>query len=90
MGRQPRTPGDTRHDTDPADADGRGQGIDNLEPLIPALEALGRRHAGYGVQPKHNATVGQALLDTLQAGLGHGLRETPGRRGATRMSSSQE
>jgi hemoglobin-like flavoprotein len=46
------------------------KGIDNLQPLIPAVEALGRRHAGYGVQPKHYATVGQALLDTLQAGLG--------------------
>jgi hemoglobin-like flavoprotein len=44
--------------------------IDNLTPLIPAVEALGRRHAGYGVQAKHYATVGQALLDTLQAGLG--------------------
>jgi hemoglobin-like flavoprotein len=44
--------------------------IDNLAPLIPAVEALGRRHAGYGVQAKHYATVGQALLDTLQAGLG--------------------
>ena len=44
--------------------------IDNLEPLIPAVEALGRRHAGYGVKPKHYATVGGALLDTLQAGLG--------------------
>jgi nitric oxide dioxygenase len=46
------------------------KGIDNLTPLIPAVEALGRRHAGYGVKPKHYATVGQALLDTLQAGLG--------------------
>ena len=44
--------------------------VDNLEPLIPAVEALGRRHAGYGVKPKHYATVDQALLDTLQAGLG--------------------
>jgi len=44
--------------------------IDKLETLIPAVEALGRRHAGYGVRPKHYATVGQALLDTLQTGLG--------------------
>ena len=49
------------------------KGIDNLEPLIPAVEALGRRHAGYGVKPTHYATVGQALLDTLQAGLGDGF-----------------
>ena len=44
--------------------------IDNLEPLIPAVEALGRRHAGYGVEATHYATVGQALLDTLALGLG--------------------
>ena len=44
--------------------------IDSLETLIPAVEALGRRHVGYGVQPGHYATVGQALLDTLELGLG--------------------
>jgi hemoglobin-like flavoprotein len=44
--------------------------IDRLETLVPAVEALGRRHAGYGVQPGHYATVGRALLDTLEAGLG--------------------
>ena len=46
------------------------KGIGNLEALIPAVEALGRRHAGYGVREAHYATVGQALLDTLAAGLG--------------------
>jgi hemoglobin-like flavoprotein len=44
--------------------------IDKLEALVPAVEALGRRHAGYGVRPRHYATVGQALLDTLALGLG--------------------
>ena len=44
--------------------------IDKLETLVPAVEALGRRHAGYGVRPRHYATVGQALLDTLALGLG--------------------
>ena len=47
--------------------------IDNLEPLLPALDALGRRHQGYGVRASHYATVGQALLDTLAAGLGDGF-----------------
>ena len=28
--------------------------------LGPALEALGRRHAGYGVEDRHYATVGEA------------------------------
>lgn len=40
------------------------------ETLFPVLHALGARHVGYGVQPAHYDTVGQALLDTLAAGLG--------------------
>ena len=38
--------------------------------LLPAVRALGQRHAGYGVRPAHYATVGAALLQTLDAGLG--------------------
>ena len=38
--------------------------------LIPALESLGRRHSGYGVRDEHYATVGEALLWTLERGLG--------------------
>ncbi len=34
------------------------------------LAALGRRHLGYGVQPKHYQTFGEALLWTLEKGLG--------------------
>jgi len=44
--------------------------IDRLESIVPAVEALGRRHAGYGVEAAHFETVGQALLDTLAVGLG--------------------
>jgi hemoglobin-like flavoprotein len=44
--------------------------IDRLESIAPAVEALGRRHAGYGVEAAHFETVGQALLDTLAVGLG--------------------
>jgi hemoglobin-like flavoprotein len=40
------------------------------EALVPALQSLGRRHAGYGVEPRHYDTVGTALLDTLAAALG--------------------
>ena len=43
------------------------------EALLPAVAELSRRHAGYGVQPAHYATVGQALLDTLREGLGEGF-----------------
>ena len=47
--------------------------IDRLETIVPAVEALGRRHAGYGVEAAHFETVGQALLDTLGIGLGEAL-----------------
>ena len=46
------------------------KGLDRLETLVPAIEALGRRHAGYGVQDHHYATVAEALLWTLAQGLG--------------------
>lgn len=38
--------------------------------ILPAVEELGRRHSKYGVRPEHYATVGAALLWTLQSGLG--------------------
>ncbi len=46
------------------------RGLDDVNALLPALHALGRRHADYGVEPAHYELVGQALLDTLRAGLG--------------------
>ncbi len=45
-------------------------GLDRLDQLVPAVQALGRRHAGYGVRDEHYATVGAALLWTLEQGLG--------------------
>ena len=50
-----------------------GTAVGNLhqvEAIVPAVRALGQRHVGYGVQPAHYATVGTALLATLQASLG--------------------
>jgi methyl-accepting chemotaxis protein len=44
--------------------------LDDLERLVPTLQNLGRRHAGYGVQTTHYETVGAALLSTLAQGLG--------------------
>lgn len=38
--------------------------------LMPTLRILGARHVAYGVQDAHYDTVGQALIQTLQAGLG--------------------
>jgi hemoglobin-like flavoprotein len=46
------------------------KGLDRLEQLVPVVEDLGRRHATYGVQDRHYETVGQALLWTLEMGLG--------------------
>jgi hemoglobin-like flavoprotein len=40
------------------------------EVLMPALQNLGRRHAGYGVRDHHYDTVGVVLLKTLRQGLG--------------------
>ena len=45
-------------------------GLDHVDVLIPAVQALGRRHACNGVTPNHYATVGEALLWTLEKGLG--------------------
>jgi len=44
--------------------------LDRLEQLVPAVQALGRRHGGYGVRPEHYDRVGEALLWTLGQGLG--------------------
>ena len=44
-------------------------GLNNLEKLVPVLEALGQRHAGYGVKQADYAVVAQALLWTLEQGL---------------------
>src|SRR5262249_8640836 len=44
-------------------------GLKSLDKLIPAVEELGRRHKGYGVQPAHYETVGAALIWTLAQGL---------------------
>ena len=45
-------------------------GLDRLQEIVPAVEEMGRRHAGYGVQDEHYDTVGSALLWTLEKGLG--------------------
>ena len=45
-------------------------GLNNLDTLMPAVRALGRRHGGYGVKAQHYAPVGAALLWTLEKGLG--------------------
>src|SRR5215212_6808084 len=46
------------------------KGLDRPHELMPAVEALGRRHINYGVEDRHYETVGKALLWTLDKGLG--------------------
>ncbi|MDP9014472.1 MAG: globin domain-containing protein [Pseudomonadota bacterium] len=48
-------------------------GLNDLDALIPAVQGLGQRHTRYGVTAGHYATVGAALLWTLQKGLGDGF-----------------
>ena len=44
--------------------------LDELDELVPAVKDLGRKHAGYGAEEEDYATVGGALLWTLEQGLG--------------------
>ena len=46
------------------------RGLDQLDALVPVIEALGRRHVGYGVTEAQYDSVGAALLWTLENGLG--------------------
>ncbi|MGY0218334.1 globin family protein [Endozoicomonadaceae bacterium StTr2] len=49
--------------------------LNNLDNIIPALEDMAQRHVAYGVKEEHYETVGQALLWTLQQGLGDACTE---------------
>jgi len=44
--------------------------LNRLEDVVPAIQAMGRRHKDYRVEPRHYDTVAQALLWTLGQGLG--------------------
>ena len=46
------------------------ESLENVEELVPAVQDLGVRHAGYGVKDEHYDTVAEALLWTLGQGLG--------------------
>jgi nitric oxide dioxygenase len=45
-------------------------GLGRPDTLVPIVEALGTRHLAYGVKDEHYETVGQALIWTLEQGLG--------------------
>lgn len=48
---------------------------DDPTTLISGLRQLGKRHVAYGTQPIHYATVGEALLWTLETSVAQGLSE---------------
>lgn len=54
--------------------------LHQLEAVVPAVQRLGERHAGYGVKDADYDTVGAALLWTLGQWLGDGF--TPALRDA--------
>lgn len=50
-----------------------GTAVTNLhqvETIIPAVQELGRKHVNYGVKDEHYKPVGDALIYTLEKGLG--------------------
>jgi hemoglobin-like flavoprotein len=52
----------------------------HLDEVIPVLEGLAVKHVAYGVEERHYATVGEALIQTLS--LAFGERFTPELRNA--------
>lgn len=49
--------------------------LGNLEAVVPAIQASGKRHVEYGVKDEDYDTVGEALIWTLGAGLGDAFTE---------------
>ena len=45
-------------------------GLKNLDAILPAAKALAVKHVGYGVKAADYAPVGEALIWTLEKGLG--------------------
>jgi hemoglobin-like flavoprotein len=44
--------------------------LHSLPTILPAVSTLAKKHVEYGVKPSHYASVGAALLWTLERGLG--------------------
>ncbi|MEP6726299.1 MAG: globin domain-containing protein [Bacteroidota bacterium] len=44
--------------------------LQEIESITDGIREMGIRHAGYGVKPQHYKSVGDALLWTLEQGLG--------------------
>lgn len=50
-------------------------GLDDIEEILPAVRELGVRHVDYGTDPADYDAVGDALLWTLEQGLGPAFTE---------------
>lgn len=50
-------------------------GLTRLDAILPAVQDLARRHKDYGTAPEHYPVVGEALLYTLEQGLGDDFTE---------------
>jgi hemoglobin-like flavoprotein len=44
--------------------------LGRMDEVIPVVEAIGRRHAGYGVEEAHYRTFGAAFISTLEKAMG--------------------
>lgn len=49
--------------------------LGNLSDIVPAVQELGKRHIDYGVKDKDYDTVAEALIWTLESGLGEGFTD---------------
>jgi len=47
--------------------------LNDVDRLLPAVAALGKRHAHYGVEDRHFDSVGEALLEAISDALGDGF-----------------
>jgi len=50
--------------------------LHQVEKILPAAQDLGRRHVGYGVKAAYYKPVGEALIWTLDKGLGEAFTPT--------------
>src|SRR5262245_55261429 len=41
------------------------ESLHDLDDIVPDLEALGARHAGFGAQPEHYPVVGEVLIESM-------------------------
>jgi len=51
------------------------RGLNDLEKIVPTVQNLGKKHVAYGVKNEHYPIVAEALLWTLEQGLGDAWNE---------------